>query len=98
MKGLEAESFADRAACYANEINAAHPFIEGNGRAQRVWLRVLADQAGFQSRLHSEDQERWYEASRFGFEKSDPAPMAELIRNSILLKPKPGVGPSRIPA
>lgn len=30
-----------------SEINAIHPFREGNGRAQRAFLRQLARQAGY---------------------------------------------------
>ena len=30
-----------------NEINAAHPFTEGNGRTQRILLRLLGLQAGY---------------------------------------------------
>ena len=84
LKNVDAAHFADRAAHYVNELNAAHPFIEGNGRTQRVWLRNLAEQAGHHVRLHSEDQERWYEASRIGFEQADPEPMADLIHGSLV--------------
>lgn len=83
LRGLEANAFAARAAHYVNEINAAHPFIEGNGRTQRVWLRNLAEQAGYQIELKAEDRQRWYAASEIGFAKSDPTPMAELIRERM---------------
>lgn len=81
---MDAAHFAERAAHYVNEINAAHPFIEGNGRTQRVWLRNLAEQAGHHVRLRSEDRERWNEASRIGFEKAGSEPMASLIRDSLV--------------
>ena len=68
---------------HVNEINAAHPFIEGNGRTQRTWLRVLGDNAGYKISLSSKDQEAWYEASRIGFEKIDHKPMAKLIADSL---------------
>ena len=84
LRDMDAARFAERAAHYVNELNAAHPFIEGNGRTQRVWLRNLAEQAGHHVRLRSEDGERWYEASRIGFEKADPEPMANLINDSLV--------------
>lgn len=84
LNNMHAAHFADRAAHYVNELNAAHPFIEGNGRVQRVWLRNLAEQAGHHVRLRSEDRERWYEASRIGFEKADSGPMADLIRGALV--------------
>lgn len=92
LKGLDAGRFAARAAHYVNEINAAHPFIEGNGRMQRAWLRILAEQAGHRVLLKSEDRDRWYEASRIGFEKADPGPMADLIHDSIVRAHSPDRG------
>jgi cell filamentation protein len=83
LKGLDTDRFALRAAVYVNEINAAHPFIEGNGRTQRVWLRLLAECAGHVLLLKSEDGARWYEASRIGFEEGDSTPMAALIRDGL---------------
>jgi cell filamentation protein len=38
---------ADRLAYYLAEINAAHPFREGNGRTQRAFIGQLAAEAGY---------------------------------------------------
>ena len=46
LRGLSAESFAARAADHISELNAIHPFREGNGRTQRAFLFVLGRQAG----------------------------------------------------
>lgn len=83
LKGLSSDAFADRASHYVNEINAAHPFIDGNGRTQRHWLRMAAEQAGHRITLRSEDQARYYEASRIGFESGINSPMRDLIRERI---------------
>ncbi len=77
------EDFAEAAARYVNEINAAHPFIDGNGRTQRFWLRMLAENAGFELRLTDRDRKRWNEASARGFEASDHAPMAALLKQRL---------------
>ncbi len=45
LVGLAVREFVDRAAFYLGEI-AIHPFREGNGRAQREFIRRLALQAG----------------------------------------------------
>jgi cell filamentation protein len=42
LQGLQREQFADRLTYYYAEINAVHPFRDGNGRAQRAFLRQLA--------------------------------------------------------
>ena len=80
--GLGIEQFASRGAHYVNEINAIHPFIEGNGRAQRVWLRNLADHTGYRVRFDGHDRKNWNEASKRGFH-GDNQPMADLIMRSI---------------
>jgi cell filamentation protein len=41
------QSFAERAAYFVSEINAIHPFREGNGRCQLTLLSLLCDLAGF---------------------------------------------------
>jgi cell filamentation protein len=46
LGGLPREHFVDRLAHYYAEINAVHPFRDGNGRAQRAFLRQLAHDAG----------------------------------------------------
>lgn len=42
LVGSEPESFVERAAYYTREINAVHPFREGNRRAIRFYLDVLS--------------------------------------------------------
>lgn len=46
LKELDRGSFVDRLTHYYAEINATHPFREGNGRTQREFLTALAAQAG----------------------------------------------------
>jgi fido (protein-threonine AMPylation protein) len=83
LTNLSLDTFAEAAAGYVNEINAAHPFIDGNGRTQRFWLRMLADNAGFEFTLRDTDSRRWNEASRLGFMRSDHAPMAALLKKRL---------------
>ena len=42
LAGLEKAEFTKRLAYHFSEINALHPFREGNGRAQREFIRELA--------------------------------------------------------
>ena len=41
LVGADAEWFANRGAYYLGEINAIHPFRDGNGRTQREFIRQL---------------------------------------------------------
>ncbi len=42
-----AENIAHRLAYYLSEINVLHPFREGNGRTQRLFIEYLALNAGY---------------------------------------------------
>jgi fido (protein-threonine AMPylation protein) len=47
LAGLGPAAFSDRAAYYLGEMNALHPFREGNGRSQREFISHLAQANGF---------------------------------------------------
>jgi cell filamentation protein len=47
LSGLPRDVFTERLAFYLGEVNAIHPFREGNGRAQRAFFEQLASDAGF---------------------------------------------------
>ena len=47
IEGLEKEDFVQRLAYYMGEINALHPFREGNGRMQRIFFAELARRGGY---------------------------------------------------
>lgn len=42
-----ADNIADKLAYYLSEINVLHPFREGNGRTQRLFIEYLAFNAGY---------------------------------------------------
>src|SRR5581483_7119533 len=44
--GLSKAEFAKKAANFLAELNAVHPFREGNGRTQLSFLGIIADEAG----------------------------------------------------
>jgi cell filamentation protein len=41
------EAFVDRLSHYLADVNALHPFREGNGRAQRAFFAQLAAESGY---------------------------------------------------
>lgn len=47
LRGLPRDRFVDRLAYYLGEVNALHPFREGNGRSQRELFRQVALHAGW---------------------------------------------------
>jgi len=46
LRNLALPAFAQEAADFLATLNAIHPFREGNGRTQTLFLALLADQAG----------------------------------------------------
>jgi cell filamentation protein len=75
LRGIEAETFAMRAAEHISELNAIHPFLDGNGRALRAFLEILAEQAGSAIDLARIDPQAWNAASIAGFHRQDYALM-----------------------
>lgn len=48
LQGLSLDKLSEKLAHYTSEINAIHPFREGNGRATREFIRCLAKEAGYE--------------------------------------------------
>lgn len=67
LVGLEVAEFANHAAKFLGDLNALHPFREGNGRTQREFLRCLALNAGYRINLSDITQEYMIFASRESF-------------------------------
>jgi cell filamentation protein len=62
-----------------DNINYLHPFREGNGRAQREFLRLLAKEKGLILNLNPPDNKSVYERYMKGTIESDIHIMTELI-------------------
>lgn len=48
LRGLSVDAFAQEAAHFLAELNAIHPFRDGNGRTQLAFVTLLAFAAGYQ--------------------------------------------------
>ncbi|MBD0448591.1 Fic family protein [Acinetobacter baumannii] len=59
LKGLNKEQFVDKFTnLYAN-INEIHPFEEGNGRATKLMMKQLANEAGYQVNFDQVEKREW---------------------------------------
>lgn len=67
------DEVAERLAHYLSEINVLHPFRDGNGRVQRVFISKLALAAGYRLDYSDLNQAEMYEAMEKAFfgEESD---------------------------
>ena len=70
--------FVGRLAYYLGEVNALHPFREGNGRAQRAFFAQLAHSTGFTLAWQHLDATRNVEASA-AIMRGDPEPMRKML-------------------
>lgn len=48
LRGLARRDFIERLAYYMGEVNALHPFREGNGRTQRILFAELSRRAKYE--------------------------------------------------
>jgi len=63
LAGLPRKEFVRKLAVLLSEINRIHPFREGNGRAQRQFVRQLAESLGYKLHFEVVSRERLVQAS-----------------------------------
>lgn len=62
LKGKEPDQFINDLAFYMGEVEALHPFIDGNGRTARVFFYLLVMNAGYDIKWFEVDPDRLLEA------------------------------------
>ena len=87
LVGLNPQEFAQRAAYFYGELDAIHPFREGNSRTLRLFFSGIAKAAGFQLDwriLAAEDhREQLYAARARAVMHGDSAPLATLFASIL---------------
>lgn len=83
FQGKDLEFVAKRLAHYLSELNVLHPFRDGNGRTQRIFISQLAQRSGYQLNYADLDKRAIYTAMEKAF-FGDESQLAELV--SINLK------------
>ncbi|MGN0194051.1 MAG: Fic/DOC family protein [Pseudoramibacter sp.] len=76
------ETISKKLAYYLSEINAIHPFREGNGRTQRAFIELLAAHNGFELSFSAASKEEMLTASKASF-LCDYQLMEKLIKKCI---------------
>lgn len=80
LVGLPLDGFAREAAHFIAEVNAIHPFREGNGRTQLALLRLLCLNAGWRFDASVLERERVIGAMIASFD-GKPDALTELVRD-----------------
>jgi len=78
LTALPREQFVGRLASYLGDVNALHPFREGNGRTQRAFFSQLAENAGYRLDWTPVDRERNISASISAM-RGDEQPLRALL-------------------
>ena len=78
LRGLARDPFITGLAGFLADVNALHPFREGNGRAQRAFFGQLTRDAGFTLTWQHLDPARNVEASA-AVMRGDLEPMREML-------------------
>ena len=78
------KELANKLAEILDNVNYLHPFREGNGRAQREFLRLLALEKGLKLNLNPPDSVNIYERYMHGTINSDVDMLSNLIFELII--------------
>jgi cell filamentation protein len=70
--------FAIHAAHFLADLNAIHPFRDGNGRVQLIFLTLIAERAGYSFR-HSKLKKREFIEAMISSFGGDEGPLADQI-------------------
>lgn len=79
----DGKTTAERLAYHMSEINAIHPFREGNGRTQRLLIQKIAHTKGFELHFEKTTQTEMVSVSRASF-MCNYEPMKDIFRKIIL--------------
>jgi cell filamentation protein len=82
LRGLGRDALVRRLADYLGEVNAIHPFREGNGRTQRAFFEQLARDAGFTLAWQHLDAARNIEASASAMH-GNTEPMRKMLETLV---------------
>jgi len=82
LAGIDLDRFAIRSAHYLGEINAIHPFRDGNGRTQREFIRELGLLNGWTIDWSQISREAMIEASRRSL-RLDSTGLEQILRKTL---------------
>src|SRR3546814_20533774 len=94
---MDRDRFADTMGRHISELNAVHPFREGNGRTMQLHLQLHSLAAEKFVSIQAMGPKDWMEASRDSFHTGNHASLAIVIRNAMPLEQsrvEPAPGPA----
>lgn len=86
------EKFVSILSEHYGDMNALHPFREGNGRAQREFTRELCEHCGYDFDLSCTTHQEMLEASISSFDKGDNSLLEGIFHRAVGSLPPEGAG------
>lgn len=83
LQNLDSETFSNKLADFLSNLNAIHPFREGNGRIQNIFITLLSEQAGHPLDFNKIDPAELLDVMITSFNGSN-SPLKKLIFTSLL--------------
>ena len=83
LRGLTLEQFATRAAYFLGELNVLHPFREGNGRTQRMFISALARKVSFLIDWTTVSEEQMKSASILSLFRADNSELEAILLSAL---------------
>ena len=83
LKGTTHQDFCKRAAWYLGELNAIHPFRDGNGRTQREFIRQLGLHGGHVLNWVRVSRTQMYSASHLSFQAADNSGLENVLLTAL---------------
>lgn len=83
LKDADEATFLARLAFYFGELNAVHPFREGNGRTQREFIREVALQSNRRLHWRNVTREDVYAASHLSFQRADYSGLMRVLSTAL---------------
>jgi cell filamentation protein len=83
---VQQTQFCARAAYYMGELNAVHPFRDGNGRTQREFIRQLALKSGYSLNWSGVTRAAMTEASIRSFQEADSSGVAAILQSATAVR------------
>lgn len=84
FQNLEQKDLIDMCASFLSDINAWHPFREGNGRTQKLVLNYIANINGYEFQYDKISKIEWNKASHESFTDIKNTKLKEVLSNSIV--------------
>jgi cell filamentation protein len=83
LEHLNMADFCKRAAFHMGELNAIHPFREGNGRTQREFIGQLAVHNGYTPDWTRIERNEMYAASHLSFQRGNSSGLEAVLRKAL---------------